>query len=68
MAPAPKHHPTPLSGSARSALKKELAQSHGITVMLARQSAELRSQGEALIRRAERPHGVRRRSGSLWRP
>ena len=50
---APKYHPTPLSGGDRKALKKELAGSSGIAFMLARQSASARSEGEALIRRAD---------------
>lgn len=50
---ARRHHPTPLSGGDRKALSKELSRSQGITVMLARQSAELRREGEALIRRAD---------------
>ena len=50
---APKHHPMPLSGGDRKALKKELARSQGITLMLARQSAELRLRGEDMIRRAD---------------
>lgn len=50
---APKYHPTPLSGGDRKHLKKELAKSHGMTLMLARQSAHLRGEGEALIRRAD---------------
>ena len=49
----PKHHLAPLSGGMRSALRKELAQSSGVTVMLARQSADLRAEGEDLIRRAD---------------
>jgi len=51
---APKHHPTPLSGGDRKALDKELEKSRGMTIMLARQSAILRSQGEALIQRADK--------------
>jgi hypothetical protein len=50
---APKYHPTPLSGGDRKALQKELRRSKGMTVMLARQAAELRAQGEALIRQAD---------------
>ena len=49
----PKYHPTPLSGGDRKALGKELRRSQGMTVMLARQSAELRAQGESLIQRAD---------------
>jgi hypothetical protein len=51
---APKYHPTPLSGGDRKALTKELAKSRGMTVMLARQSEELRAKGEALIREADK--------------
>jgi len=50
---APKHHPMPLSGGDRKALKKELARSSGVTRMLAEQSAQLRGQGENLIQRAD---------------
>jgi hypothetical protein len=50
---APKHHPTPLSGGMRSALKKELARAQGMTVMLARQSEVLRAKGYDLIRQAD---------------
>jgi hypothetical protein len=32
---APKHHPTPLSGSDRKALHKELRKARGVTLMLA---------------------------------
>jgi hypothetical protein len=49
----PKHHPTPLSGGDRKALKKELARSHAMTKILADQSAVFRDQGEALIRQAD---------------
>jgi hypothetical protein len=38
----------------RKALKKELVKSRGVTVMLPEQSASLRSQGEALIQRADK--------------
>ena len=33
---APKHHPTPLSGGDRKALKKELVKSRAMTIVLAR--------------------------------
>jgi hypothetical protein len=46
---APKYYPTPLSGGDRKALNKELRKSQGVTVMLARESADLRARGEALI-------------------
>jgi hypothetical protein len=51
---APKYHPTPLSGGDRKALNKELTKARGVTLMLARQSEELRAKGEALIREADR--------------
>jgi hypothetical protein len=51
---APKYHPTPLSGGDRKALNKELTKARGVTLMLARQSGELRAKGEALIREADR--------------
>jgi hypothetical protein len=50
---APKHHPTPLSGGDRKALRKELGKSRAMTGILARQSDEARSEGEALIRKAD---------------
>jgi hypothetical protein len=51
---APKYHPTPLSGGDRKALRKELTKARGVTLMLARQSDELRAKGEALIRDADK--------------
>jgi hypothetical protein len=51
---APKHHPTPLSGGDRKALKKELDKARAMTGILAAQSDELRAKGEALIRQADR--------------
>src|ERR1700759_222190 len=50
---APKHHPTPLSGGDRKALAKELTRARAVTTVLARRSAELRAEGEALIRKAD---------------
>ena len=50
---APKYHATPLSGGDRKALAKELGKARAMTTVFARQSAELRSQGEALIRKAD---------------
>lgn len=50
---APKYHPTPLSGGDRKALIKELAKSRAMTGILAEQSEQFRSQGEALIRKAD---------------
>lgn len=51
---SPKHHPTPLSGGDRKALKKELTKARGVTLMLARQSEDLRARGEAMIREADK--------------
>jgi hypothetical protein len=50
---APKHHPTPLSGGDRKALKKELSKSRAMTRIFAERSAEKRREGEALIREAD---------------
>lgn len=41
----PKHHPTPLSGRDRKALKKELDKARAMTGILAAQSIELRAKG-----------------------
>jgi hypothetical protein len=49
---APKHHPTPLSGGDRKALKKVKARA--MTGLLAAQSDDLPAKGEALIRQADR--------------
>ncbi|MGJ4941436.1 hypothetical protein ACQR1W_12755 [Bradyrhizobium sp. HKCCYLS1011] len=49
-----KHHPTPLSGGDRKALKKELGKARAKTTILSEQSAEVRAKGEALIRQADR--------------
>jgi hypothetical protein len=51
---APKHHPTPLSGSDRKALSKELGKARATTMILAAQSAEARAKGEALLRTADK--------------
>lgn len=51
---APKHHPTPLSGGDRKALKKELGNARAMTNILALQGAEARAKGEALIRQADK--------------
>jgi hypothetical protein len=51
---APKHHPTPLSGGDRKALKKELGKARAMTTILATQSMEARAKGDALIRQADR--------------
>src|SRR5277367_1979981 len=51
---APKHHPTPLSGGDRKALAKELGKARAMTGILAAQSAEMRTKGEALIQQADR--------------
>src|ERR1700742_289921 len=50
---ARKRHHMPLSGGDRKALTKELAKSRAMTTVFARRSAELREQGEALIREAD---------------
>jgi hypothetical protein len=50
---APKYHPTPLSGRDRKALKNELGHSRAMTGILAAQSDEMRTKGEALIRQAD---------------
>jgi hypothetical protein len=50
---APKFHPTPLSGGDRKALTKELAKSRAMTNIFAQQSADARTEGEALIRKAD---------------
>lgn len=50
---APKHHPMPLSGGDRKALRKELSKSRAMTSIFARRSAEKRAVGEALIREAD---------------
>ena len=51
---APKHHPAPLSGGDRKALKKELSEvAHAMTCIFAERSAEKRREGEALIREAD---------------
>lgn len=51
---APKHHPTPLSGGDRKALKKELGKARAMTGILAAQSHEMRIKGEFLIRQADK--------------
>jgi hypothetical protein len=51
---APKHHPTPLSGGDRKALNKELGKARAMTGILAAQSAEMRSNGEAMIQQADK--------------
>jgi hypothetical protein len=51
---APKHHPTPLSGGDRKALKKELSRARAMATVLARQAEEHREKGELLIRQADR--------------
>lgn len=51
---APKYHPTPLSGGIRKALTKELSKARAMTGILAAQSADLRSKGEALIKQADK--------------
>ncbi|MDO9439683.1 MAG: hypothetical protein Q7T73_02215 [Beijerinckiaceae bacterium] len=51
---APKYHPTLMSGGDRKALSKELRKARGVTLMLARQSEDLRARGEAMIREADK--------------
>ena len=51
---ASRFHPTPLSGGDRKALKKELDRARAMTTVLAQQSIELRTKGEALIRQADK--------------
>jgi hypothetical protein len=50
---SPKHHHTPLSGGDRKALTKELHKARAMTTIFAEQSAQLRKEGEALIKRAD---------------
>jgi hypothetical protein len=50
---APKYHPTPVSGSHRKALDKELTRARAMTSILAKRAAETRAAGEAMIREAE---------------
>jgi hypothetical protein len=50
---APKHHPTPLSGGDRKALRKELTKARAMTGLLAVRAAEKRRLGEAMIREAD---------------
>jgi hypothetical protein len=50
---APKYHPTPVSGSHRKALDKELTRARAMTSILARRAAETRAAGEAMIREAD---------------
>jgi hypothetical protein len=51
----PKHHPMPLSGGDRKALKKELDRARAMTSVFAARSAEKRAEGVALIREADEP-------------
>lgn len=51
---AAKHHPAPVSGGYRKALNKELGRARAMTNILARQSAEARAKGEALIKQVDR--------------
>src|SRR5258706_706441 len=50
---AQKHHPAPLSGGDRKALKKELSKSRAMTRIFAERAEEKRREGEALIRVAD---------------
>ncbi|WP_245302090.1 hypothetical protein [Bradyrhizobium sp. LTSP885] len=51
---APKYRPTPLSGGDRKALAKELGKARAMANILAAQSAEMRTKGEAMIQQADR--------------
>ena len=51
---APKYHPTPLSGSNRKSLNKELGKARAMASILASQSAEMRAKGEAIIQQADK--------------
>jgi hypothetical protein len=51
---APKHHPTPLPGGERKALAKELGRARAMANILALQSAEMRTKGEAMILQADK--------------
>src|SRR5258708_24240282 len=51
---APKHHPTPLSGGDRKALKKEIGKARAMTGILAAQSAEMRAKAETMLQQADR--------------
>jgi hypothetical protein len=62
----PKHHPTPLSGGDRKALKRELGSSRAGANILATQAAEIRAcsgRGQAALRKLERADKVGQRSG-----
>jgi len=43
-----------MSGGDRKALRKELTKARGVTLMLARQSEDLRARGEKMIREADK--------------
>jgi hypothetical protein len=51
---APNYHPTPLSSGDLKALKKALGHWRAMAGILAAQSDEMRTNGEALIRQADR--------------
>lgn len=51
---APKYHPTPLSGSGRKALTKELGNARAMAMILATRSAEMRAKRVALIQQADK--------------
>src|SRR5260370_7641782 len=51
---AHQHHPTPLSGGDRKALKKELGKARAMTGILAAQSAEMRAKAETMLQQADR--------------
>ncbi|MGM4906224.1 hypothetical protein AB8B21_05895 [Tardiphaga sp. 866_E4_N2_1] len=50
---APKYHPIPLSGGDGKALRKELGKARAMTNVFARDAADRRARGEALIREAD---------------
>jgi hypothetical protein len=52
---APKHHPAPLSGGDRKALKKELSKSRAMTRIFAERSAEKRREGRGTDPRSGQP-------------
>lgn len=52
---ARKYHHMPLSGGDRKALTKELAKARAMTRIFAARAEELRREGEALIREADKP-------------
>ena len=73
---APKHHPAPLSGGDRKALKKELSKSRAMTRIFAERSAEKRREGEqekrdvfdALLNQAFTITSTKTSAGARMRP